>query len=122
MVDPDYGEPLFGLLSTFDEEKQALLEQIDRLHEQLRWAREREAGARQTIKRDVDDRSSERERLVEWLDRRLEQQEGALTSPHVSQETKKIMEIEVSLIRRYREIITGSAHTAGTDKNLGRLL
>jgi hypothetical protein len=46
------------------------------------------AGAKKDMRR------TERQGLAAWLDRRITQQE-----------TKRVMEIEVSLLKRYREIV-----------------
>jgi len=118
MADLDYGEPLFGLLSTFREESEKLREEIDGLRRRLHGSEQREARLQEKIRRDVVQRSSERERLVQWLDRRLAQQEEALRAGYVSQETKHVVEIEVSLLRRYRGIVTDSSHTSGIDDPL----
>ena len=57
------------------------------------------------IERQKRMRRSEREALAEWLDRRIQQQEQAMTPRWISHDTKRIIEIEISMLKRYREIV-----------------
>lgn len=154
MSDPDYGAPVFGLLSDFEEreadlkrkikaeqreksrykrhgeEREAALgAQIEQLEEEdarlrevldqsetLRRHYERRCSDLQAeiTKRDKDKRD-ERQKLAEWIDRRLAQQEEALSVRYVSKETKRMVEIEVSLLKRYRDYVIKSADTKGQD-------
>ena len=125
MDDPDYGEPLFGFIEDFQghidrlgDENMALRDQVHRLECTVRGYQRDCSRLREEIKECKQERKSERERLTEWLDRRLVQQEQAMTARFVSNETKRVMEIEVAMLKRYREIIVGSAHTKGTDDPL----
>lgn len=59
----------------------------------------------QEIERQKEMRRTEREGLATWLDRRIEQQEEAMRPSYISGETKRIMEIEIAMLRRYRGII-----------------
>jgi hypothetical protein len=100
--------------------------QVDHLHNKIEilWQRRREAEEqaeeraedlesyrrgftqdRSEIERQKRMRRSEREALAEWLDRRIAQQEQAMTPAYISHETKRVMEIEVAMLKRYREII-----------------
>ena len=60
---------------------------------------------RAEVDRQKEMRRTEREGLVTWLDRRIVQQEEAMSPKYISQETKRVMEIEVSILKRYREVI-----------------
>lgn len=95
MDDPDYGEPVFGLLADFQErikgirgengELRRLLEEAKR---DLRWARRDTQTLRDEATKRDRDRKTERERLVEWLDRRIEQQEQAMAPRFISHERR----------------------------------
>lgn len=50
-------------------------------------------------------RRTEREGLAAWLDRRIEQQMEAVRPSYISHETKRVLEIEISLLRRYRDMV-----------------
>jgi len=80
-----------------------------RLVDQLRGRLDREhrriTKLNSEIERQKEMRRTEREGLAEWLDRRIAQQEQAMKPHYISHETKRIMEIEISLLRRYRETI-----------------
>jgi hypothetical protein len=115
MDKPSYGEPLFGLISTFKEETKKLREYAEHLEIMVRRGDQRERQLRKKLQRDVEERAAERERLVAWLDSCLAQQEQALDARYISPETKRVVEIEVSLLRRYRKIITQGHHTKGRD-------
>lgn len=59
----------------------------------------------QEIENQKAKRKSERERLAAWLDRRITQQEEALLLEFIGHETKCVVEIELSLLKRYREYV-----------------
>jgi len=70
---------------------------------------------RQEIKKRDQDNVTEREKLAAWIDRRIAQQEPALTAKFLSSETQKLMEVEVAVLKRYREYVLEGAHSQGTD-------
>lgn len=121
MDDPTYGEPLFGFLADFRERIEGLEDRNAELHEEndrlgrhLNSMNHTCTGLRAEIRKRAEDRRTERDKLVEWLDRRIAQQEEAM-KPYVSGETRRVVEIELSILKRYREIIVGSTHTQGND-------
>ena len=88
-----------------DSQRELLLEQksrIEKLQDELRDRRKASA--------------TERGFLAEWFESRIHQQEQALLAPNISHETKRVMEIEISLLKRYRIFITEGylATTRGT--------
>jgi hypothetical protein len=118
----DHDDPLFGLISSFEEGMAPLRAEIhklrkknERLEDDVVFARKDAKSLRAKIQEDEVKRKSERQRLVEWLDRRLAQQEDAMAHGYISQETKRVMKIEVSVLKRYRDIILESGHTKGID-------
>ena len=161
MADPDYGTPLFGLLSEFEERETALKKKIkqeqrlksrfkrkgEQQKERYEAKLERErikiddlregienpsdavrrlqstvkgyqrdcTNLRQEIKKRDQEKVTEREKLAAWLDRRVAQQEPALTAKFLSSETQKLMEVEVAVLKRYRDYILEGAHTKGAD-------
>lgn len=81
-------------------------------HDEAERARHRVASlerlldrARKDLEHEKKMRRTEREGLVAWLDRRLDQQREALDKGYISGESKKLLEIEVSMLERYRGII-----------------
>lgn len=111
-------EPIFGFLDDARRDVETLREANDRLRNEVRWARRAQEDAEKKLQESERRGRSEREDLVKWLDRRLEQQEDVVNRPYISKETKRVMEIELSVIRRYREIIVERKHTAGSDDPL----
>lgn len=90
----------------------ALTHQLSELQEELRRERRlREGYARdctthqKEIERQKEMRRTEREGLAEWLDRRIEQQEEAMGRRYISEETQGLMKVELSVLKRYREIV-----------------
>lgn len=63
---------------------------------------------RQEIENQKNKRRSERERLATWLDRRIIQQNEALSAHYISLETKTIVEIEISILQRYRDYVVNN--------------
>lgn len=125
MDNPEYGEPLFGFLEDFEEqmaelqnENFELRRRVEQLNGRLQRADKDVSKLREKLKDSDERRKSERERLCAWLDRRIAQQEEAMGLSCVSKETKRIMEIEVSILRRYRGIVVESSHTKGDDDPL----
>jgi TolA-binding protein len=107
MSDPDKVEQL-------EQEIEYLQREIERLELRLRMAATTERSLRETIRRDLDNRRSERELLVDWLDRRKEQQIQAMAIRNLSEEAKGNIELELDLIARYREIIIKGKHVPGS--------
>jgi TolA-binding protein len=109
MSDPDKVEQL-------EQEIEYLRREVERLELRLRMAATTERSLRKTIERDVENRRSERELLVDWLDRRKEQQIRAMAIRNLSNETKGNIELELDLITRYREVIVEGKHVLGSFK------
>lgn len=107
MSDPDKVEQL-------EDEIASLQREIERLELRLRMAETTERTLRETIRRDVENRRSERELLVDWLDRRKEQQTQAMAIRNLSEEAKGNIELELDLIARYRETIIKGKHVPGS--------
>lgn len=107
MSDPDKVKHL-------EDEIASLQREIERLELHLRMAATTERSLRKTIERDVDNRRSERELLVDWLDRRKEQQIQAMAIRNLSEEAKGNIELELDLIARYRESIIKGKHVPGS--------
>lgn len=73
---------------------------------------------RKEVEDQKDKRQREREMLVTWLDRRVLQQEEAAKASYISQESRQMLEVEVSILRRYREMVVKGAHLAGSEDPL----
>ncbi len=62
------------------------------------------------LKKLREELKTEREALVEWLDMRIRQQHQALEPPYISAETKRVVEIEIGLLEKYKGIIVEGGH------------
>jgi septal ring factor EnvC (AmiA/AmiB activator) len=101
----DIVESLEGQIKTLEDELNQTREALAKERNRLRWSDRSNDKLRSELQEQKDMRKTERQGLAAWLDRRIKQQEEALLAKFVSQETKRVVEIEVSLLKRYREII-----------------
>lgn len=102
--------------STFDE----LRSQLESARREIEAYRKVNRELRTEIDQQKALRKTERVRLVAWLNRRIEQQEEAFGRAYVSEETKGILEIEVNLLKRYREILVENRHSSNEDPTMPR--
>jgi len=102
----------------FDEMLVNLQEALDRETRQTRYLSKDVTLLRKEVEDQKDKRKREREMLVTWLDRRVVQQKEAAQATYISKESKQMLEIEVSLLLRYREMIVKGTHLAGSEDPL----
>ena len=109
----------------WQEQVDGLRKQCVILEQEARSDRTRAAGYRrdaQRLRQEIEDlkktRREERVQLTEWLDRRIAQQENAIGTSYISKTTQANLELEVGLLKRYKEIIVEGGHTKGIDDPL----
>ena len=96
---------LHNVMETLWARNREVEDTLESLQGTLRSYRSDASRKHDEIERQKRMRHSEREALAEWLDRRIAQQEQAMTPAYISQETKRIVEIEIAVLKRYREIV-----------------
>jgi len=105
-------EGLKARVEQMEEDRWEVQSQVNELNRRLDREHKRITELNQEIERQKKMRRTEREGLVEWLDRRTEQQEEAMKHSYISGETKRIMEIEIAMLRRYRGIVVDGGQRA----------
>jgi hypothetical protein len=103
-------ETLLGKIEELQAYQDGAQHELDRARSSLRWEYEERRRLTMEVAEQKDLRKTERQGLAAWLKRRIKQQEEALLAEYVSHETKRVMEIEVSILKRYQEIIVDGAH------------
>jgi hypothetical protein len=94
-----------------------LRQEIDELKRRVQASARRESELSKEVEHQKILRRREREMLVGWIDNRIKQQKGAL-KPYVSERTREIVEVEIGLLKRYREDLVAAKHRSGAEDPL----
>lgn len=118
----DLEDHLSVLLEGLEEDNKKLKEELEQWRDAfekerrtVRFMSRDNASLRKEVEDQKDKRRREREMLVSWLERRIEQQEQVTSQSFISQESTRVVELEISILRRYREMIVEGEHLKGSE-------
>jgi len=87
-----------------------LREENSRVAQELRWAEESQDCLRKELDGKTKELTTEREGLVSWLHSRIAQQQQVFKMGHISNDSKRLIEIEIGFVERYLGNILEAKH------------